>query len=113
MTGKAVKFSIRSLFLWVVMSIAAFSLTVLSGLSIYTQIKTYRHELESNAIMLAKLVARSSASYLYDETPERIELALKNLSATEHVLNAHVYRVDNSGAAPEIFLLTTAKVSYY
>ena len=103
MTGKAVKFSIRSLFLWVVMSIAAFSLTVLSGLSIYTQIKTYRHELESNAIMLAKLVARSSASYLYDETPERIELALKNLSATEHVLNAHVYRVDNSGAAPEIF----------
>jgi len=103
MTGKAVKFSIRSLFLWVVMSIAAFSLTVLSGLSIYTQIKTYRHELESNAIMLAKLVARSSATYLYDETPERIELALKNLSATEHVLNAHVYRVDNSGAAPEIF----------
>ena len=103
MTGKAVKFSIRSLFLWVVMSIAAFSLTVLSGLSIYTQIKTYRYELESNAIMLAKLVARSSASYLYDETPERIELALKNLSATEHVLNAHVYRVDNSGAAPEIF----------
>jgi signal transduction histidine kinase len=103
MTEKAVKFSIRSLFLWVVMSIAAFSLTVLSGLSIYTQIKTYRQELESNAIMLAKLVARSSADYLYDETPERIESTLKNLSAAEYVLNAHVYRVDNASPTPEIF----------
>ncbi|MEC8373222.1 MAG: HAMP domain-containing histidine kinase, partial [Pseudomonadota bacterium] len=68
MTDKAVKFSIRSLFLWVVMSITAFSLAVLSGLSIYTQVKTYRHELESNAIVLIKLVANSAANYLYDET---------------------------------------------
>lgn len=103
MTDKVVKFSIRSLFLWVVMSITAFSLAVLSGLSIYTQIKTYRHELESNAIVLAKLVARSSASYLYDDAPERIEAALRNLSAADYVLNAHVYTIQNPDSPPEIF----------
>lgn len=103
MTDKVVKFSIRSLFLWVVMSITAFSLAVLSGLSIYTQIKTYRHELESNAIVLAKLVARSSATYLYDDTPERIEDALKNLSAADYVLNAHVYIIQDTESPPEIF----------
>ena len=53
--------------------------------------------------MLAKLVARSSATFLYDETPERIESSLKNLSAAEQVLNAHVYRVDNTSTTPEIF----------
>lgn len=103
MTDKVVKFSIRSLFLWVVMSITAFSLAVLSGLSIYTQIKTYRHELESNAIVLAKLVARSSATYLYDDTSERIEAALRNLSAADYVLNAHVYTIQNPDSPPEIF----------
>ena len=72
MTDKVVKLTIKSLFIWVVMSITTFSLAVLSSLAVYTQIKTYRHELESNALMLAKLVASSSAMYLYDETPERL-----------------------------------------
>ena len=103
MTDKAVKLSIRSLFIWVVMSIATFSLAALSGLAVYTQIKTYRHELESNAIMLTKLVARSSSTYLYDETPERIEAALNNLVAAEQVLNAHVYKAQNDTLQPEIF----------
>ncbi len=103
MTDKAVKFSIRSLFLWVVMSITAFSLAVLSGLAIYTQIDTYRTELETNALMLAKLVAKSSAAYLYDSTPERIENALQNLSAANHVLNAHVYKLKEVSNTPEIF----------
>ena len=103
MTDKAVKFSIRSLFLWVVMSITAFSLAVLSGLSIYTQIKTYRHELESNAIVLIKLVANSAANYLYDDTPEGIEKALANLGAADHVLNAHVYKLQSNADEPEIF----------
>ncbi|WP_159581648.1 sensor histidine kinase [Alteromonas sp. KUL106] len=103
MTDNAVKLSIRNLFLWVVMSITTFSLAVLSTLAVYTQIDTYRHELESNAIMLAKLVARSSATYLYDETPERIEVALSNLSAAEFVLNAHVYKQLNTAAEPQIF----------
>ncbi|MCZ8531355.1 ATP-binding protein [Alteromonas sp. PRIM-21] len=103
MTDKAVKLSIKSLFLWVVMSIITFSIAVLSGLAVYTQIKTYRHELESNAMMLAKLVARSSSTYLYDETPERIEVALSNLTAAEHVLNAHVYKAQNGTSQPEIF----------
>ena len=103
MTDKAVKLSIKSLFLWVVMSITTFSLAVLSSLAVYTQIKTYRHELESNALMLAKLVARSAATYLYDETPERIEAALSNLTAAEHVLNAHVYKAQNKSLAPQIF----------
>ena len=103
MTDKAVKFSIRSLFLWVVMSITAFSLAVLSGLAIYTQIDTYRTELETNALMLAKLVAKSSATYLYDATPERIENALQNLSAANHVLNAHVYKLKEVSNTPEIF----------
>ncbi len=103
MTDKAVKFSIRSLFLWVVMSITAISLAVLSSLAIYTQINTYRTGLESNALMLAKLVGRSSALYLYESTPEKIEAALKNLSAADHVLNAHVYKVETTSDIPEIF----------
>ncbi|BFT32324.1 hypothetical protein D210916BOD24_35000 [Alteromonas sp. D210916BOD_24] len=103
MADKAVKFSIRSLFLWVVMSITAFSLAVLSGLAIYTHIDTYRTELENNAVTLAKLVAKSSATYLYDATPERIEGALKNLSAANHALNAHVYKLKEAANTPEIF----------
>ncbi len=103
MTDKVVKLTIKSLFIWVVMSITTFSLAVLSSLAVYTQIKTYRHELESNALMLAKLVARSSAAYLYDETPERIETALSNLAAADHVLNAHVYKAQSGNLEPQIF----------
>ncbi|MBJ2130522.1 HAMP domain-containing histidine kinase [Alteromonas sp. IB21] len=103
MTDNAVKLSIRSLFLWVVMSITTFSLAILSTLAVYTQIETYRNELESNAIMLAKLVAKSASTYLYDETPERIESALSNLSAAELVLNAHVYKLQSKSAEPQIF----------
>ncbi len=101
MTDKVVKLTIKSLFIWVVMSITTFSLAVLSSLAVYTQIKTYRHELESNALMLAKLVA--SSMYLYDETPERIELALSNLAAADHVLNAHVYKAQSGNLEPQIF----------
>jgi len=103
MTDKAAKLSIRSLFLWVVMSITTFSLAVLSSLAVYNQIKTYRHELESNAVMLTKLVAKSAAQYLYDETPERIEMALSNLSAADLVLNAHVYKTLGETNEPQIF----------
>ena len=103
MTDKAAKLSIRSLFLWVVMSITCLSLLVLSGLAIHMQIKTYRHELESNAIMLAKLIASSSAPYLYDDTEERLEIALGNLAAANQVLNAHVYKVDRSTSTPDYF----------
>ena len=53
--------------------------------------------------MLAKLVASSSAMYLYDETPERIELALSNLAAADHVLNAHVYKAQSGNVEPQIF----------
>jgi Signal transduction histidine kinase regulating C4-dicarboxylate transport system len=49
------------------------------------------------------LLPRGAATYLYDETPERIEAALSNLNAAEHVLNAHVYKAQNKSLAPQIF----------
>ncbi len=92
MTDSAVRLSIRSLFLWVVMAIATITLVIASSLSIYTQIKTYREELESNVQMLAKLIASNADSYLTSPDQSSAAARLSSLSAAEMVLNVHIYR---------------------
>lgn len=74
MTDKASKLSIRSVFLWTVMSIVTVSLAVLSCLSLYLQISNYRSELNNKAIVLSDLVARTSALYIFNNKDEGLSL---------------------------------------
>jgi signal transduction histidine kinase len=92
MTDRAPKLSIKSLFLWAVMTITTFVLVVSSGLSVYTQIKTYRHEIESTVITLSNLIGRSASMPLIKDDPAFIEDRLKALTSATQVLNVHIYQ---------------------
>ena len=92
MADRAIKLSIRSLFLWVVMSIATISLVSTSGLSIYTQINAYRHELDSHANLLATMTVNIVASPLKNSSQALVEESLQFLDAADKVLNVHIYR---------------------
>ncbi|NDV90343.1 HAMP domain-containing histidine kinase [Alteromonas sp. 345S023] len=92
MAEQAHKLSIRSLFLWAVMSIATLSLVISSGLSIYNQVKIYREDLETNTITLAKLIGQTSAAYLLANQPDYLDRQLDNLSHAPRILNVHIYK---------------------
>ncbi len=92
MADRAIKLSIRSLFLWVVMSIATISLVSTSGLSIYTQINAYRHELDSHANLLSTMTVNIVASPLKNSSQALVEESLQFLDAADKVLNVHIYK---------------------
>ena len=92
MADRALKLSIRSLFLWVVMSIATISLVSTSGLSIYTQINAYRHELDSHANLLSTMTVNIVASPLKNSSQALVEESLQFLDAADKVLNVHIYK---------------------
>ncbi|WP_218395756.1 HAMP domain-containing sensor histidine kinase [Alteromonas lipotrueae] len=92
MTDRAIKLSIRSLFLWVVMTIAAISLVSTSGLSIYTQINAYRHELDNRANLLSKMTANVVANPLKNSSQALVEESLQFLDSADKVLNVHIYK---------------------
>lgn len=104
MTDTIVRLSIRSLFLWVVMAIATITLVISSSLSIYTQIKTYRQELEDNVLMLAKLVASNADRYLATGQAESSEARLESLIVADMVLNVHIYRSVDANQRPPLAL---------
>ena len=92
MTDRAANLSIKSLFLWAVMSISTVSLIITSGLSVYTQIETYRHELESNILTLSTLIARNASHSLQNDDPGFLENRLRYMSSVPQVLNIHIYQ---------------------
>ncbi|MCQ8847903.1 ATP-binding protein [Alteromonas stellipolaris] len=98
MTERAIKLSIRSLFLWVVMTIAAISLVSTSGLSIYTQINAYRYELDNRANLLAKMTANAVANPLRNASQALVEESLQFLDAADKVLNVHIYKTLPDGS---------------
>jgi len=107
MTDRAAKLSIRSLFLWVVITITATSLVITSSLSVYTQIKTYRHTLESNATTLATLIGRSASYSLSEDNPNYLEDRMRYIASVTEVLNVHIYQTvsvaEESDTSLEIF----------
>ncbi|MEW9797895.1 sensor histidine kinase [Alteromonas sp. CYL-A6] len=102
MTDTTVRLSIRSLFLWVVMAIATITLVISSSLSIYTQIETYRKELEDNVVMLTKLVANNSDTLLLGGEIEDAEARLQSLDVADMVLNVHLYRTLSPSLTPPL-----------
>lgn len=94
MTEKTVRLSIKSLFLWVVMSIAMVSLGVSAILSIYSQVNIYEEELESNVLMLGKLIGANSVPFIATNSPSNLEERMNSLATTKQVLNVHVYRIN-------------------
>lgn len=91
MTERVVKLSIRSLFLWAVMSIATMSLVISAGLSMYSQVKSYRQEIELSIVTLAKLIGQSSANSLIENNAIYLEQQLSNLAFADQILNVHIY----------------------
>ena len=104
MTDTIVRLSIKSLFLWVVMAIATITLVISSSLSIYSQIKTYRQELEDNVSMLAELIASNADSYLTSGQVEDAEMRLKSLAVADIILNVHIYRSIDAKSRPPLAL---------
>lgn len=101
MSQKPVPLSIKTLFLSVVMAITTVTLLVSSGLSIYTQIKTYRYELETNVTTLTRIVANNSDSLLREGNMRNAEARLKSLEVAENILTIHIYRsVEKDLTAP-------------
>ncbi|MDO6566713.1 ATP-binding protein [Alteromonas sp. 1_MG-2023] len=92
MAERAIKLSIQSLFLWVVMSIATIALVSTSSLSIYSQITTSRHEINSNANLLTRMIASVVSEPLKDSPPSFVEDRLQDLASAEQVLNVHIYK---------------------
>ena len=93
MTDRVVKLSIRSLFLWAVMSIATVSLVISAGLSMYTQVKSYRQEIELSIVTLAKLIGQSSANSLIENNAIYLEEQLNNLAFADQILNVIFIKV--------------------
>ncbi len=91
MTKFNVKFSIRSLFLWVVMLIITFTLVFSSSLSMYSQIKNYRQELANQVIMLAEIISHNASYYLKTMKAEQANARLKTLEAADMIQNVVVY----------------------
>lgn len=106
MTEKTVRLSIKSLFLWVVMSIAMASLGVSAILSIYSQINIYEEELESNVLMLGSLIGANAIPFIVTDNPSNLETRMRSLSITKQVLNVHIYRINPDDA-------TVSHFSYY
>ncbi|MCW8109822.1 ATP-binding protein [Alteromonas ponticola] len=105
MTESNVKFSIRSLFLWVVMLIITFTLVFSSSLSMYSQIKNYRQELANQVITLAELISHNAGYYLKTMKPEEASARLKTLEAADILQNVVIYQGTPSpdGSQPSRF----------
>ncbi|QJR82826.1 HAMP domain-containing histidine kinase [Alteromonas pelagimontana] len=76
------------------MAIATITLVFASGLSLYTQIKTYRKELTDDVAMLAELVSKNAAEDLANEDEPAANAHLASLKAAKIILNVHLYRQD-------------------
>ncbi|GGW83987.1 hypothetical protein GCM10007391_17050 [Alteromonas halophila] len=87
-----------------VMAIATITLVISSSLSIYTQIKTYREELEENVVMLARLVASNADTHLTSGDSDNSEARLTSLDVADMVLNVHIYRTIDVNARPPLAL---------
>lgn len=97
MTSAAVRLSIRSLFLWVVMAIATLTLVIASSLSIYSQIETYRGEISNKIDTWARYLGNVNAEYIYLNENTRSADLLAHLNVSEMVSNVHLYRRDQTG----------------
>ncbi|MFT4940375.1 MAG: signal transduction histidine kinase [Paraglaciecola sp.] len=86
--------SIKSLIVWVVMAITALSLILISAVTLYSQIGTYRQAQLDEVRMFSKIVSRSTAKALKEDDGVTADNNLQVLSASELIENVHVYKID-------------------
>jgi len=91
MANTAKFLSIKSLIIWVVMTITSLSLIVASGINLFSQIDSYERALTSNVNTIAELVGGSAKPYLLAGQTDELDAGLKVVKAADFVENVQVY----------------------
>lgn len=90
-------FSIKSLFIWVVMAISAFTLLLASSLSLYNQIHSHKQELIQKVSIFADLISRNAASSIVFDDSITEEQNLQALVVADFIDNVHIYNINLNG----------------
>lgn len=95
--SKMRSFSIKRLFVWVVMGIASLALILTSGIFFYSQMTTYKQHLLERASTLTIMLGMNARQGVLngDKIGETEKLSV--LNAAHYVLNAHIYYVEDNG----------------
>ena len=94
-----VKFlSIKSLIIWVVVSITSAALIIASGVNLYIKIDNYHQSIKNDVIVFSDLVSRSSIKYIKENDVHTEENNLKALGASQIIENVHIYKVLEDGS---------------
>ncbi|WP_343847455.1 sensor histidine kinase [Bowmanella denitrificans] len=86
--------SIKSLFIWVVMSITAAALLLASSISLYVQISNYKEEMINEVETFAELISTNAASGIVFNDNVTEEQNLQALSAAAFINNVHIYKLN-------------------
>jgi len=97
MTEKTRFFSIKRLFIWVVMGVASLALLVTSSIFIYSQVAVYEKKIHENAMILAEMLSTNATDVILKNDKVTEADNLQVLEATTIVTNAHVYKVMENG----------------
>ncbi|AWL10806.1 Histidine kinase [Saliniradius amylolyticus] len=89
--------SLKSLLITVVMCITTVALLLSTGITLYSQITTYKENIVSEVKTLAELVGNSSGEMLLQDDNIREEQALSTLEAASFVQNLHIYKQNLDG----------------
>ena len=90
-------FSIKSLFILVVMAISAFTLFLASGISLYNQIQSHKLELIQKVTIFADLVSRNAVSSIVFDDSITEEQNLQALVVADFIDNVHIYNINLNG----------------
>lgn len=86
--------SIKSLFIWVVMSITTAALILASSISLYVQINNYKEEMINEVETFAELISTNAASGIVFNDNVTEEQNLQALSAAAFINNVHIYKLN-------------------
>lgn len=97
MTEKTRFFSIKRLFIWVVMGVATLALLVTSSIFVYSQVDVYEKKIFENAMILAQMISTNATDVILKNDKVTETENLQVLQATNIVTNAHVYKMMENG----------------
>jgi signal transduction histidine kinase len=94
--------SIKSLIIWVVMAITILSLTLSSGVNLYSQINTYQQSLQEDVVTFSEMISRGALEHIIRDEGLAQDQNLKILGASELIENVHIYKITDQ-TSPEFF----------
>ncbi|MCV2885751.1 ATP-binding protein [Aestuariibacter sp. AA17] len=98
MSGNTNIYSIKNLFITVVMAITAFALAVASAISLYLQINNYKKELVQDVRTYSELISINATNSIIAEDSFKEEENLKALAVNDEIFNVHIYNLDTDGS---------------